>query len=417
MKQLTVFDRAFLEERLNLSALWQWFFEKRSQGVKLSAASIAGFFSGQHPEQVDFASIYQLMDAASEGFVVRAAGMPDMHQGYALPIGGVVATQDVVVPAWVGYDIGCGMCAAPTSFSVEEILANRQLIFRSIYRRIPVGTKGHNKPIVDPERELGKLPDNKTRSIYKSRHGDRQCGTLGGGNHFIEIGVADSDQRVWIVLHSGSRGPGHGVAGHFMKLASSSSKAKQGHYGLSIDSAEGQSYLASLDWMTRFALLNRRLMLESVEQALQDIDLAGEVCMDELVNRNHNHAEPDANGYYIHRKGATHAEVGMAGVIPGDMSRGSYLVRGLGNAQALNSSSHGAGRKLGRRQAKQQLDIEQFRTTMQQANVQACVTPGTLDEAPGAYKDIHDIIALQIEYGLIEQVDRIRPLINIKEQG
>mgnify|MGYP006272809429 CR=1 FL=1 len=366
-------------------------------------------------EQVEAASVWQLMDSLNQEFAIRAAGMPDMHRGYAMPIGGVVATEDVVVPAWVGYDIGCGMCAVPTTFSAQEIRAQQDAVFEAIYRHVPTGKKGHAQPVVDPERVLGSLPSRQLQEIYAQRGGAHACGTLGGGNHFIELGEAETDGRIWIVLHSGSRGPGHGTAQHFMALASGDGRPREGHHGLRADSPEGRAYISALDWLLRFALLNRETMLQQVERALNAVGLRGELIFDQMINRNHNHAEQREDGLWVHRKGATHAEHGMAGVIPGDMEHGSYIVSGLGHEQALRSSSHGAGRRLSRKQAKNMVNLEAFQERMKQAGIRARVSEATLDEAPDAYKGIKAIIAQQVERGLIEVVEHVQPIVNIKE--
>nr|WP_246347366.1 RtcB family protein [Desulfurispira natronophila] len=346
----------------------------------------------------------QFYSALEQDFVVRGALMPDAHTGYALPIGAVMATRDVVIPAWVGYDIGCGMCGLPTTFNVDRIEQSARDIFRQIYAAVPVGFE-HNRH--DVPWDYQHLPRSETLDRYFRRKGLRQLGTLGSGNHFIEI-ACDESRRVWIVIHSGSRNLGHSMATHYMKVASNSKQAREGHYSLSVNSSQGKAYIDDMNFCLEFALANRREMLRRVLQVLQRFD-RGEAIWDKLINRNHNHAQQRGQ-WWIHRKGATHAEKGMAGIIPGNMRDGSFVVEGLGSAEALWSSSHGAGRTMGRNQAKRQLEMKDFKSTMQ--GVMARVEKSTLDEAPMAYKDIFTVLDYQED--LVQVRHHLKPLVNIK---
>lgn len=214
-----------------------------------------------------------------------------------------------------------------------------------------------------------------------------------------------------MIIHSGSRNLGHRVATHYMKLASPTGKASEGNHGFKIDSIEGHRYWNDMNVCLAFALENRLSMLSHIEFAVNSCEIDGSLQMDELINRNHNHATFAPNGGgIIHRKGATHAELGMMGVIPGNMRDGSFIVRGLGNPDGLWSSSHGAGRVLGRKAAKEKLDVGKFKDTM--SGVVAKVGNDTLDESPFAYKDIFEVMELQ--EGLVETVEHIRPIINVK---
>ena len=356
-------------------------------------------------EVVGQGALEQFESAMLCGFTVQGALMPDVHLGYSLPIGAVVATEGVVVPAWVGYDIGCGMCAIKTGFSAEEVRANAKNIFDEIYRRIPVGFHHNKKP---SEWAHGHLRVSaKTTEIF-AKDGLSQLCSLGQGNHFCEVGE-DAEGNVWIVLHSGSRGIGHAVASHYMRLASGDGKAREGHYGLSVDTSEGKDYIDDLAFCLAFALENRKQMLV---RAMESI---GKYCggtfgsPEGIINRNHNHAEL-RDGLWIHRKGATHAEEGMMGVIPGNMRDGSFIVRGKGNPDALYSSSHGAGRVLGRKEAQRTLNVEQFKESM--VGIVAKVGDSTLDESAFAYKDIFEVMRLQET--LVDVVAHVRPIINIK---
>lgn len=358
-----------------------------------------------YAEHLEPSALEQFESAMEQDFAVKGALMPDAHLGYSLPIGGVVATDGVVVPAWVGYDIGCGMCALRTSFELGDVVRNAEAIFADLYKKIPVGFNVNQHPqhcSLDPD-DLAELG----RKAFDGRKGFRAIGTLGGGNHFIEIGK-DAQSRVWIVIHSGSRGVGHGVATEYMRLASGDGKVREGHYGLGTNTEDGRAYINDMDWCLEFALENRRVLMDRTLAVLMD-HCAHENTAHKLINRNHNHAEKK-DGLWIHRKGATHAEAGMLGVIPGNMRDGSFIVEGLGNPESLWSSSHGAGRVLGRKQAKRELSVEDFETAMQ--GVTAKVDAETLDEAPMAYKDIFEVMRLQA--GLVKVLHHIKPLINIK---
>ena len=355
-------------------------------------------------------AIDQFVKAMNLDCVVQGALMPDAHSGYTLPIGSVIAVKDKVFPSFVGYDIGCGMCAVPTSFSREGVEIHKKAIFDQIYRDVPTGFD-HNKKSLDWSYD-GAVSEFVEKELIATGAPGNQVGTLGGGNHFIEIGYDEND-RIWIIIHSGSRNVGHKIATHYMKVASGDGKAREGHYGLDVRSHEGGNYIADLAFGLQFALTNRLKMIERIEYAISR-HVSGGCDYAQLINRNHNHAE-FKDGLWIHRKGATHAEEGMLGVIPGNMRDGSFIVRGKGNPDSLCSSSHGAGRVLSRSKAKETLNMDDFKATMTAAGVQAKVVPGTLDESPFAYKSIFDVMAMQTE--LVCVLHHVKPIINIKGAG
>lgn len=356
-------------------------------------------------EAVEHGALNQFESALKQSFAVRGALMPDAHTGYALPIGAVVAAAGVIVPAWVGYDIGCGMCALPTTHEAGEVRRNAKAIFDSIYQEIPVGFE-HNRRDT-PWKEEKSLPRSKMLNDIFGKNGLRQLGSLGSGNHFIEIGV-DGNECVWVIIHSGSRNIGHSVASHYMRLASPDGKPREDHLPLDMDSRHGKDYIADMNFCLAFALQNRLEMMRRILRVTERL-CRGEGVWPELINRNHNHAE-QKGGLWIHRKGATHAEAGMMGVIPGNMRDGSFIVRGKGNPDSLWSSSHGAGRVLGRKEAKRQLNVADFRRAM--SGVVARVDNATLDEAPFAYKNVFDVMEQQSD--LVEVVAHVRPMVNIK---
>ena len=415
-----------------------------------------------YAEVLEDEAFFQFEEAMSQDFTVDGALMPDAHLGYALPIGAVVSTKDVIVPAWVGYDIGCGMCALKLmSVTKKDIELHSKDIFDQIYKVIPVG---HNVNDQGHTVDLGDLSvkdlTEEAQVAYKKGKGKYTLGTLGGGNHFIEIGY-DENENVWIIIHSGSRGVGHKIATHYMKLAKELNsvmtyeekrelelifeakncglrehvtkekfkeltkryvennkpkvdKILDGHFGLDVNSEEGKNYINDLNWCLEFALLNRKSMIKRVSEAI--VNVLGKtvgIDMNDLINRNHNHAELsnlEGKWVWVHRKGATHAEDGMMGVIPGNMRDGSFIVRGKGNPESLYSSSHGAGRVLGRKEAKRQLNVEDFKEKM--VGVTGKIDEDTLDESPDAYKNIFEVMDLQKD--LVEVLHHIKPLINIK---
>lgn len=375
----------------------------------MNTLTIKGKAATVYAEVVDGKAMAQFAGAMACDFAVKGALMPDVHAGYALPIGAVVATEGVVVPAWVGYDIGCGMCAVPmTGVDAEEVRLFARSIFERIYERVPVGFRHNDRP-QPPFAGSEKLERTRVVQDQLDDGAWRQLGTLGGGNHFIEV-AADAEGQVWIVIHSGSRNLGHKTATHYMRLASGDGKAREGHFGFLADTSEGKAYLADLRFCLEFALANRREMVRRVADAIASL-AGGEPDWDRLINRNHNHAERhDGTGWLIHRKGATHAEAGMMGVIPGTMRDGSFIVRGKGNPDSLWSSSHGAGRVLSRKEARESISLEDFDAAM--AGIVARVGQGTVDEAPQAYKDIHEVMRQQVD--LVEVVHHLRPIINVK---
>jgi len=399
-----------------------------------------------YAEVLEETALEQFNLAMEQPFVLNGALMPDAHTGYSLPIGAVIATDNMILPSWVGYDIGCGMCALKLEgIDINGINVHLKEIFDEIYRRIPVGFN-----VNETETEYSSAGLTNAGMVIAQRKKYKQAlGSLGGGNHFIEIGYDENDE-IWVVIHSGSRGVGHGIATHYMTVASSdpitleeefdathkdllkhnpgqyeSHKAryverkmgklrpKEGHYGFKADSQEGRDYIQDLNWALDYALMNRRTMMERVIDSITCcLNLSCyELDFTVLINRNHNHAVYDTmKDWWVHRKGATHAELGMMGVIPGNMRDGSFIVRGKGNPESLNSSSHGAGRVLGRKEAKRVLKFEDFQDVM--GGVTALVTEKTLDESPMAYKDIFEVMRLQED--LVETIHHIRPIINIK---
>jgi tRNA-splicing ligase RtcB len=359
-------------------------------------------------DNIDGKTLNQFYESMNHEWTVQGALMPDAHLGYDMPIGGVISTRDVIVPSWVGYDIGCGMCALKISAKKEDIYKFSNEIFNKIYEVIPVGFKHRTEPI------NWNVPINSTKwfkEMFNENNGLCQLGTLGGGNHFIEIGYDENDE-IWIIVHSGSRNVGHKTASHYMKIEKLNQNKKGWKKALEVNSENGINYIRDMEACLQFALENRLIMINKVNILINDIiyqSFKSEINYTSLINRNHNHAEKKGD-VWIHRKGATHADAGMLGVIPGNMKDGSFIVRGLGNPDSLYSSSHGAGRIYSRRQAKEQLNLDDFAKEMK--GITAKITKSTLDESKGAYKNVFKVMDDQKD--LVKIVHYVKPIINVK---
>jgi tRNA-splicing ligase RtcB len=303
-------------------------------------------------------------------------------------------------------DIGCGMCAIPLTTDAAKLRAEAVRIKGNIRRDVPIGFSHNREETVwEAGRKLART------NVVQALIDDgcfKQIGSLGGGNHFIEIGI-DAANQPWIIIHSGSRNVGKRVADHYVAVAHPEGKVKDGHDGLRVDSPEGQDYLTDMAFALEFALANRYEIVRRVANVITRY-AGGEAIWDRLINRNHNHAE-EKDGLWVHRKGATHAEQGMFGVIPGNMRDGAFIVKGRGNPNSLWSSSHGAGRILARGAAKRTLNLDDFKKSME--GIVADVCEATLDESPDAYKPIFDVMAAQSD--LVEIVAHVRPVINVKD--
>jgi len=351
----------------------------------------------------------QIYEALNLEFLLILAVMPDCHTGYSLPIGGVALLDSVISPAYVGYDIGCGMCFVLTGIKASEFFkrSKRKIqMFESIYDIIPVGFNSRDKSL-----DYKKFPNASGWQELADKVNDKlyiQLGTLGGGNHFIEIGE-NIEGYVTITVHSGSRNIGHSIASYYMKL----SNIVDVHFPkgfLDLKSECGQQYLQDMNFALDYALENRKIMMENVLKLFGYNNKEINELIRNMVNENHNHAIVDKNEV-LHRKGATPAEIGQIGIIPGSMKTGVYVTEGLGNPHYLCSASHGAGRKMSRKQAKEKVTMERFKSQMD--GIVAKVTHETKDEAPDAYKDLHNVIKEQ-EGIVIKTIDYAKPLINVK---
>ncbi|MCG8697151.1 MAG: RtcB family protein [Bacteroidales bacterium] len=371
--------------------------------------------------EIEEGAMAQARNLANLPFTFRhVAMMPDCHEGYGMPIGGVLATKGVVIPNAVGVDIGCGMCALKTSLT-EIDTSNLKQIMSAIRKRVPLGFNHHKKaqdetlmPNADNIVEHGIV-----QREYKSAL--KQLGTLGGGNHFIEI-QKGSDGHTWIMIHSGSRNIGLKVADYYNKMAKKLNERWHSEVPASwqlaflpIETDEAKNYLNEMQYCVDFAFANRQLMMEGIKEAI--FDALGEAFEElDFVNIAHNYAcwenHFDTN-VMVHRKGATSAKVDEIGIIPGSQGTKSYIVRGKGNSESFESCSHGAGRIMGRKQAQRTLDLEAEKAKLDsQGIVHAIRSVKDLDEAPGAYKSIDTVMQNQTD--LVDIVVELSPLAVIK---
>jgi len=370
------------------------------------------------PDDIDQATLDQAIHLANLPFTFsHVAIMPDAHLGYVMPIGGVMAGLGVVIPNAVGVDIGCGMCAQRTSLATIDRPALKNIL-SEIRARIPLGFKHHKKK---QKRDLMPRATEKL-VVVEAEHDSalHQLGTLGGGNHFIEI-QQGSDNHVWLMIHSGSRNIGFKVAAHYNRMATElnrrwkESAPKNWQLAhLPVDSKEGRLYLAEMEFCVKFALANRMLMMERVKEAV--LSCFPDTTFDRLINIAHNYAaleEHFGERVYVHRKGATRAEKGEIGIVPGSQGSPSYIVRGLGNEESFRSCAHGAGRRMGRKQAQRSLNLEAEKKRLDRMGIiHAIRGRRDLDEAAGAYKDITRVMQLQSD--LVEIEVELMPLAVIK---
>ncbi|KAF0187562.1 MAG: hypothetical protein FD168_2486 [Desulfobulbaceae bacterium] len=372
-------------------------------------------------DDIETGALEQAKNLANLPFLFQhVAVMPDAHLGYGMPIGGVMASEEVVIPNAVGVDIGCGMCAVRTSLAT---ISTRQLtqVLTEIRRKVPLGFDHHQKKqapqfMPKPDRDMADLPV-VTREYQAAL---TQLGTLGGGNHFIEIQKGD-DGRIWLMVHSGSRNLGFKVANYYNHLAMELNRQSGSKIPTSwqlaflpVTSAAAQAYLGEMRYCVDFAFANRKMMMERVKDAV--LLAAAPVVFEPMINIAHNYAALElhySKHVLVHRKGATSAREGEIGIIPGSQGSPSYIVKGKGNPESFESCSHGAGRKMGRKQAQRQLDLVREKKRLDdQGIIHAVRSTRDLDEAAGAYKDIDEVIDNQLD--LVEVLVALRPLAVIK---
>jgi len=367
-------------------------------------------------------SIQQARNLANLPFAVsHICLMPDTHQGYGMPIGGVLATDNVIVPNAVGVDIGCGMCAVKTNIKAEN-LVRKQLtnIMSGIREAIPLGFDHHKERQDENLMPSGFNIDEMVIVKRQYLAALKQIGTLGGGNHFIELQKCN-EGYLWIMIHSGSRNFGLQVAEYYNKIA----KKLNAQYFSTVDpkvdlaflpfaSDEAHVYYREMQYCTAFALANRKLMMERVQQIIQS-ELKN-VTYEPMINIAHNYAaweEHFGKKVIVHRKGATSAKAGETGIIPGSQGTKSYIVEGLGNSESFTSCSHGAGRVMSRAAAIKNLDLEAEKSKLEALGILHSIRgKSDLEEAASAYKDISQVMEFQSD--LVKIKVELSPLAVIK---
>jgi tRNA-splicing ligase RtcB len=342
--------------------------------------------------------------------------MADGHLGYGMPIGGVLATKGVVIPNCVGVDISCGMVAVKTSLT-EIPLELLKKIMGEIRKAIPVGFNKHKEPQDESLMPAGGRALFSEANYNNAMH---SLGSLGGGNHFVEV-QKGNDGHIWIMIHSGSRNLGKQVADFHNKVAIELNERYHSKVPtewelafLPIDSNEGQAYLKQMNYCVDFSFANRKLMMDRIMRIFCNV--VGEVLFDPMINISHNYARLESHwgsNVMVHRKGATFAGEGTTCLIPGSQGTASYIARGLGNRESFSSCSHGAGRRMGRKEAQRTLNLEEEQKKLDdQGILHAIRGRDDLDEASGAYKDISTVMKEQED--LVEILVELRPLAVVK---
>lgn len=377
---------------------------------------------------VDSGSLTQLSNISQLPFIHHhIAAMPDVHVGKGATVGSVIPTKDAIIPAAVGVDIGCGMNAVRISLKANDLPDSLRRSRSAIEAAVPVGFNMHqrdkvkastlksmDKPlqlILDKHSGLSKMMRNFHRTW------GRQLGTLGGGNHFIELCIDENDD-VWIMLHSGSRGIGNAIGRYFISLAKKDMGNQLGHLpdkdlAYFTDGAQHfDDYVEAVNWAQDYATINRREMMRLVVKSLQ-AELPPFIATKEAINCHHNYVQKETHygeNVFITRKGAISAQVDELGIIPGSMGAKSFIVRGKGTKASFCSCSHGAGRKMSRTAAKRQFNHFDLEDLTQ--GVECRKDKGVVDEIPSAYKDIDQVMKNQ--HDLVEVVHTLKQVICVK---
>jgi tRNA-splicing ligase RtcB len=373
-------------------------------------------------------ALRQLYNISQLPFIHRhVAAMPDVHLGKGATVGSVIPTRGAIIPAAVGVDIGCGMNAVRLSLNASRLPDDLRALRSAIEAEVPVGSGQHRTERADAsslqrlgmglERIVARHPKIVSRLKKPNQTWIRQLGTLGGGNHFIEL-CLDQNDDFWVMLHSGSRGIGNIIGRYFIELAKRDmgrhiSRLPDRDLAYFTEGAEHfRDYVEAVSWAQDYALANRREMMALVLSVLRThlpaFDLVGEA-----INCHHNYVAAEEHfgeSVYVTRKGAIRAGEGELGIIPGSMGARSYIVRGKGNCQAFESCAHGAGRRMSRSAAKRSFTRKDLE--IQTSGIECRKDSGVIDEIPGAYKDIDEVMANQTD--LVDVVHTLRQLVCIK---
>jgi tRNA-splicing ligase RtcB (3'-phosphate/5'-hydroxy nucleic acid ligase) len=392
-----------------------------------SATPIKGWVRGV---PLDDQAHAQLRNIAAIPFVGPwVAVMPDVHLGKGATVGSVIPTRGAIIPAAVGVDIGCGMAAVRTTLRAKDLPDSLAQIRSSIERAVPVGNGRGGEHRTLPDSIGSRIAQSglvERMDVIKQKHRrirtdklDCQIGTLGGGNHFIELCLDESD-AVWVMLHSGSRGTGNLIGAYFIEQARKQLEHRVlGFHLPDRDLAffmEGEplfeDYVEAVSWAQDYARENREAMMARVLAELRH--RLPKFQLEKLaVNCHHNYVQKESHAgqaLYVTRKGAVSARAGELGIIPGSMGAKSFIVRGLGNGDSFHSCSHGAGRVMSRTAARQQITLAQHREAT--AHVECRKDTAVIDESPAAYKDIEAVMAAQSD--LVEIVHTLRQVVCVK---
>lgn len=382
---------------------------------------------------VEFAALDQIRNMSKLPILAgHISIMPDVHMGKGATVGSVVPTRSAIVPAMVGVDIGCGMCAAMTNLTAADLPDSLLSLRNALESKIPVGFAEHKRSDI---RVTGPYADVLRKNLRKNSEAfeklamlkrlgradfnkiGRQVGTLGGGNHFIEL-CLDSEDRVWIMLHSGSRNIGNMIGSVAIEMAKEQAATRD--YSL-VDkdlawldegTPEFDAYIEAMHWAQDYARFNRDTMMNIATSVLKD-KFPQLLIVGEVVNCHHNFTsleEHFGEKIWVTRKGAVSAQAGQMGIIPGSMGAKSFIVSGKGNADAYCSCQHGSGRKMSRNQAKKLFSVEDLEE--QTAGVECRKDSGVIDEIPGAYKDIDEVMACSTD--LVDVVHTLKQIMCIK---
>ncbi len=383
---------------------------------------------------IEQGAIEQLRNMAQLEFVhSHIAVMPDVHVGKGATVGSVVPTKSAIIPAAVGVDIGCGMNAVRLSLSASDLPDSLKSLRLGIEQQVPVGFNMHQQiqaqnSTLDPLGKRLKPITDKHPGLLKMLRGfertwAKQLGTLGGGNHFIEL-CLDENQDVWVMLHSGSRGIGNCIGQYFINLAKKERQSRFGHVpdrDLAYFAAGSDSfddYVEAVGWAQDYAMENRKEMMRLIIKAMQapqapQSKLPRFRLTKEAINCHHNYVNEEVHfgeSVYVTRKGAISAYQDELGIIPGSMGAKSFIVRGLGNAESFCSCSHGAGRKMSRGKAMRTFSLDELKA--QTKGVECRKDKGVMDEIPGAYKDIDAVMNNQAD--LVAVVHTLKQVMCIK---
>lgn len=385
--------------------------------------------------QLEDAAKKQLQNIAGLPFIYKhVAAMPDVHWGMGATIGSVIATKGAIIPAAVGVDIGCGMMALRTTLTASDLPDNLHGLRTAIEERIPHGRTDnggtndrgawgevpelHEIELRKHMADLSVIVDKHPKLEQASRRAQNHAGTLGTGNHFVEV-CLDEDQRVWIMLHSGSRGIGNRIGSYFIELA----KKDMERWFINLPDADlayipqgsdlFKDYCGAVEWAQGFARTNRELMMGAAMDAMRSVIDKPFSCDCEAVNCHHNYVSWERHfgeNVIITRKGAVSAQADQLGIIPGSMGAKSFIVRGKGNRESFCSCSHGAGRKMSRAEAKRKFTLADHAAAT--AGVECRKDAEVIDETPAAYKDIDAVMAAQAD--LVEIVHTLKQVVCVK---